>query len=628
MKIHQINIGDPMPDIPRGGLLGLDTETNTVGLFHQDFKIRLLQLATEDEAWVFRMDDCAQRRFVTDFLNDDSNSFGSHTDYDMVAVINYLGVNQEIVYRNVDTRMLGTMASPEDRLGMADLDTLSKTYLGAEFAKDSDALRERFQQFWEESFPGVRGTIQQIKEHGFNNIPLDDAVFVRYSGKDAVAVRRLIPVLVRRSQAPGSLLRMEIWGQAEATRMRLQGCLVDVPVKEQLYTTVKNACDYHEEEFGKLCWEPILRGRHPNKVMIEKPISPRSGKKVARYLHDMGADFTGFPLTKKGQKLAEKGVLSVEDEVSGVYASMGKGNAELVRALNLEPEAERAVEHLFAFKDRIYTKTKLEEIDKVIDRFNVVHPTLRTLGTVTGRASSSGPNFQNYSRTDTEMREVFIPPAGYLMGACDYAQIEVRVGAALSGDELLVAACMGGTSFHEMTMAALGLSKDKSKIYNFCTMYGGGPKALSSQTGISYDRCKSLSKIWWGTYKGFARYRDYTQRFKQEIYTISNRRIPVPWSHKKHEWMSYKNLNYFIQSAAREMLMAGWYRFVTTPGVDRSVVWGLIHDEIVICCPTETFDFHMAALERAMTFEFMGIPILCEGGRLQDKRGRDCWTKL
>lgn len=622
MQIHVIT--DKLPILPRGELLGLDTETSTHGPFHPDFKIRLLQLATEEEAWVFRMDDPRQRSFVTDFLNDDLNSFASHTDYDMLSAINFLDVDDNIVYRNIDTRLLGTMASPEDRLGMNDLDTLSRKYLGGEFIKDSQALSRRFKEFWEESFPGVRGSIEEIKNHGWNNIPINDPIYVAYAGKDSLATRRLVEPLVRLSGAPLSLLRMELWLSAQAILMRLRGMLVDPIAFNELYKEAKDNCDLHAEAFGQIVTEPYMKGRGVNRQTYYKPVSPRSGRKVAKFLAEHGADFTGFPMTDGGEKAAKAGTLTFEQEVEGHYASLSKKHKALVAEMNLDPIGQEAAEALFGYKEMIYTQTKLEEVEAAKDHKGYVHPSLRTLGTVTGRMSSSGPNTQNYSRSDTGMREIFISRPDYVFIGCDFSQLEIRVAAALSGCPVLTSSVHGGKSMHEITMEAMNVDKPMAKIINFTLQYNGGAKALREQSGIAIEEGKRMVKKFWQTYTGLAKYRDWTMGFEDEVRTISNRKIPVPqWEGKS---LVYKNLNYFLQSAAREMICASWYRYVNTPGTERGQVFAVIHDELIVEVPIEEMNFHLAALEHSMVFDLRGVKIEAEAQVLADCFGRSRWT--
>ncbi len=612
--------------LPFGFLYGLDVETNGLDPYADGFVVRSVQIATTETSYVFDLAVPWQRNYVCSMLGDSDTSFTSYTDYDTHAVWNFLRV--DISHRNIDCRMLATLASPDDKLGGVDLKTVTEKYLKVKWLTTAQSdLKAEMERLYKEAHPDVvRTNNRDVASWGWANIPLDNPIFVRYAGLDAVAARRLVPLLIKESGAPFTLIKMETWLDAEAARMRMRGMNVDMAARDLLYNEKKAACDWHEEEFGQIVYEPILRGRAPNKYIEEKPISPRSGKKVARYLHDMGADFTGFPLTDKGLEMLATGELTTEDEVAGTYASMGKKNRELIEAMNVTPEAEKAIEHLFGFKEGVYTVTKLEEIAKVIDSNHVVHPVLRTTGTVTGRMSSSAPNTQNYSKQDPAMREIFVPPPGYVLIGCDFPSIEIRVGAGLSQCPVLMSILAEGRDMHQETADATGVTRQIAKIVNFLCQYNGGPKALMSQTGIPLSRGKVIVDAFWHKYYGLDQYRKYTSRFKPEIRNIANRRIPVPYNWKKREYMAYVNINYFTQSAARELIASSWWRFVNDPASEGCFVWAVIHDEMIVAVPTERLAIASRALENAMSFSFMGVEVKSDAMVLADKTGRLCWT--
>jgi len=58
-----------------------------------------------------------------------------------------------------------------------------------------------------------------------------------------------------------------------------------------------------------------------------------------------------------------------------------------------------------------------------------IHPDYNAHGTVTGRLSSSKPNFQNIPYT---LRDIFIPPPGCVFVGADYDQLELRFASALA----------------------------------------------------------------------------------------------------------------------------------------------------------------------------------------------------
>ena len=134
-----------------------------------------------------------------------------------------------------------------------------------------------------------------------------------------------------------------------------------------------------------------------------------------------------------------------------------------------------------------------------------VHTDFNQAVTATGRLSSSNPNLQNIPiRTEfsRRIRKAFLPEAGWQLISADYSQIELRILAHLSGEEVLVEAYRNGDDVHALT-ARLLLEKDEvsaderrlGKTINFGVIYGMGAQRFARETGVSQAEAKEfLSK--------------------------------------------------------------------------------------------------------------------------------------
>jgi DNA polymerase-1 len=96
---------------------------------------------------------------------------------------------------------------------------------------------------------------------------------------------------------------------------------------------------------------------------------------------------------------------------------------------------------------RSLSKLKSTYTDRLPEQINPhtgrVHTSYHQAVAATGRLSSSDPNLQNIPiRTPLgrRIRQAFIAPKGWLIMACDYSQIELRIMAHLSGDKGLLKA--------------------------------------------------------------------------------------------------------------------------------------------------------------------------------------------
>ena len=126
----------------------------------------------------------------------------------------------------------------------------------------------------------------------------------------------------------------------------------------------------------------------------------------------------------------------------------------------------------------------------------VVHPDYNVHGTISGRFSSSNPNFQNIPY---KLRDMFIPPKGMVFVGADYDQLELRFVAALAGAKHyldaftqgeidphnLTGQMMFGESFWhaegaptkkiEKGSGAFKKLRDLAKTICFASLYGASP---------------------------------------------------------------------------------------------------------------------------------------------------------
>lgn len=178
---------------------------------------------------------------------------------------------------------------------------------------------------------------------------------------------------------------------------------------------------------------------------------------------------------------------------------------------NVDVLTELAKEYEIARKILVYReKQKLLStyIDalplKISSKTERLHASFNQTVTATGRLSSSEPNLQNIPvRTEDgrKIREAFIAREGCEIIAADYSQIELRLLAHFSQDEVLVEAFKNGEDIHRQTAAKIygvpsaGVTDDMrraAKTINFGLMYGMGPFKLGGELGVSFSEAKQF----------------------------------------------------------------------------------------------------------------------------------------
>ncbi len=201
-------------------------------------------------------------------------------------------------------------------------------------------------------------------------------------------------------------------------------------------------------------------------------------------------------------------------------------NAEILEKLRpYHPIVEAVLDY------RQLTKLKSTYADgllKVADENGRVHTTFKQTGTATGRLSSTEPNLQNIPvRTELgrELRRYFLPEnRDYVIVDADYSQIELRLLAAISGDENLCEAFREGADIHTSTAAAVfGVPREavtpemrkKAKAVNFGIMYGIGAFSLADDIGVSRQQAQEFIDRYFGQ---FPKIDDYLKRTIAEAY--------------------------------------------------------------------------------------------------------------
>ncbi|MGH8295312.1 MAG: DNA polymerase I, partial [Steroidobacteraceae bacterium] len=192
-------------------------------------------------------------------------------------------------------------------------------------------------------------------------------------------------------------------------------------------------------------------------------------------------------------------------------------------------------------------KLKSTYTDKLPEQINPrtgrIHTSYHQAVAQTGRLSSTDPNLQNIPIRRPEgrrIRQAFIAPPGHVLMAADYSQIELRIMAHLSGDEVLLAAFAEDRDVHQATAAEVfgvplpEVTADQrrlAKTINFGLIYGMSSFGLARNLGIDRGAAQAYVERYFQRYPGVRRFMDETRRQARErgfVETVYGRRLYLP----------------------------------------------------------------------------------------------------
>ena len=401
------------------------------------------------------------------------------------------------------------------------------------------------------------------------------------------------------------------------TRASARGVLVDRSVIERIAADLQAKLEEREEQVLKLLPKLVPKGREAEFSNVLN-----SAQQLSRLLYEV----LGYPVLEK----TPGGAGSTNSKV-------------LVKLLELQPrvkaKAEAAREFLklklehSAIKklQSTYTTSLLE----LLDDQGRIHTSYKTVGTVSGRMSSSDPNLQNLPRLLPEeleekpylkgidIRSAFRADPGYVFVTADYTSMELVVCAAVSGDDNMRRLLNDGRDLHAHTAKyafKVGMDLDdkefkakhkdlrqKAKIVNFALIYGGTEYTLIRNFGFSEEEARQLINGYFEAYptvkvwmeevyrqleeKGYVVYPDYGYIKRMDLPEVLKKARREVWPIILNNDPEAKRQYYGALRSCQNALIQGYSAFVVKEaivrmqrrfeeeGLDAQVIFQ-VHDEI------------------------------------------------
>jgi DNA polymerase-1 len=250
-----------------------------------------------------------------------------------------------------------------------------------------------------------------------------------------------------------------------------------------------------------------------------------------------------------------------------------------------------------------------------------IHTSYNQTVTATGRLSSSDPNLQNIpirAEEGNRIRQAFIPEKGRAIVSADYSQIELRILAHLSRDEMLMEAFQKEEDIHTRTASEIfGVSIEKvtpsmrreAKVINFGIIYGMSAYGLSQQLGSEPKVAQAYIDEYFEKYPKVQTYTENSleeARKKGYVITLLHRRRYLPDIHSPtaavRQGSERMAINTPLQGTAADIIKLAMIHIqnrIEELNLSTKMVMQ-VHDELVFEVPEEELQKALPLIQNEM----------------------------
>ncbi len=494
-------------------------------------------------------------KFKPFFENEAIEKIGQNIKYDLKILSNY---RIQVKGKLFDTMIAHYLINPVMRHGM---DVLSETYL-------------KYSPKSIETLIGKKGKNQL----SMRDVSLED--IKEYAAEDADVTFQLKEVfspILDKAETKKLFEEIEIPLIPVLAAMELEGINLDVPFLKEMSVEMAKESSEFEQKIYETAGE---------KFNLASP----------KQLGDVLFDKLKIGGTK--QKKTKTGQYATGEEVLSYLAN---DNPIVKDILEWRQMVKLQSTYIDALPNQVDAKTKR------------VHTDYMQTVAATGRLSSNNPNLQNIPiRTERGrlIRKAFVArDENYALLSADYSQIELRIIAALSGEENMIKAFQNNEDIHRSTAAKVfnvpieevtAAQRSNAKTVNFGIIYGVSAFGLSNQTSLSRKESAELIDAYYATYPKLKSYMSEQVDFAREngyVQTVLGRRRYLKDINSANAVVrsgAERNaVNAPIQGSAADIIkiaMINIYKKLTSENW-KSKMLLQVHDELV-------FDVHLSELEK------------------------------
>lgn len=424
-----------------------------------------------------------------------------------------------------------------------------------------------------------------------------------YMAEDCFATARLFPLfrdmMTEESERLWALHQNYlIPASLEIARMELIGSPVDVPYLEKMKIEIEEQLESELTEIRKVVAQ-LTTFEEPQEFNVNSP------KQVEELLYgeekglalEMPRDVGRYAYKRDQDKKTTN-----SDTLKALARIVAKENPAVSDLINAILD--------YRVKSKIlgtYINGLLERVDgdkRIRGDFNL-H------GTATGRLSCSNPNLQNIpdaSHVGVDIRRAYTCSPGWVNIEADQSQLELRVAALFSQDEVLLNAYRNNADIHQ-EVAKMLWNKPKEEItkyerylakcMNFGVLYGRGAKSIA--TGPEMDNLVEMSGRKWGSKEiddyfdkfkvGYSQLFEWMELVKQD--SVKKQYVESPLGNRRRfdlildnerSRVERQSVNTPIQGFAAQMVVSSLSSMSREFDPSKQRILFTVHDSIFIEC--------------------------------------------
>lgn len=463
------------------------------------------------------------------------------------------------------------------------------------------------------------------------------------------------PALNAEEEALFKEARVMLWlTQSELTNPNLEDVLNNTKSKTLAEAHQKLSALIESEKLGRVWKEierpliPVIDAINRHGVMIDATYLTSLGARYhkdldtlsAKIFKEAGEEFNINSPKQLGVVLFEKMKLASDDGKRQKKTATGQLSTRESELVKLKGQ-HVIIDFILAHRElQKLLGTYIDAIPPLLDSAGRLHTTFVQTGAATGRLSSQNPNLQNIpikTELGRAIRHAFIAPAGKVLLAFDYSQIELRLAAFLSGDKKLTEIFKRGEDVHSAVAAEVyGVPQAEvtydmrrsAKVINFGILYGMGVNALRESLGTDRKEAQDFYNRYFETFSTLAEYMQQTRASAARLgYTTTyfgrKRYFPgirskIPYVRASAERMAINAPLQGTQSDIIKIAMSRIHDTFHTQYPGRAAIVLQIHDELIFEVSSEDA-INVAHVVRGIMEgvlskeELNGIPILVSG---------------